>query len=95
MSEINTSGLFCFNEDEINKNPTADDINIRSAILSCLGWNSHTRLDDLIIVVDKGNVCLCGKVQWTFQKMALASLILKVDGVKSLTNNIIVESKKT
>jgi len=89
---IINSGLASFHEDEIGKNIGANDKEIKSTILSSLNWYSFSPIEEIKVAVDKGKVILTGQVPWMYQKMVIASIVLKSKGVQEVINKITVRN---
>ncbi len=87
---ILNSGLAVFNEDDTQVSTIIDDTELKKSILNKLKWYSNSQLENISIQVEKGLVCLSGKVTWVYQKMVIASIVIKVNGVKEIVNKITV-----
>jgi osmotically-inducible protein OsmY len=67
------------------------DTEIANAANNNLKWNILVPYDRIKVVVESGKVTLSGNVEWQYQKMSALHAINKIHGVRSITNNIIVE----
>jgi osmotically-inducible protein OsmY len=84
------SGLATFNEDDLHKKPVINDSKLKSTVLSRLRKYSNTQLENITIHVDKGLIYLSGNVSWGYQKIVVASIVQRVDGVKGVINKITI-----
>jgi osmotically-inducible protein OsmY len=66
------------------------DAEIVKAALNALDWDSFISHDTIQVTVDHGMVTLTGLVKYNFQRERAASDIRYLEGVKAITNNIII-----
>jgi len=64
------------------------DETIKASILTNLTWYSHTPVEEVVVMVSSGYVELSGHVQWMYQKMVIAAMVQKIEGVMGIINNI-------
>ncbi len=72
----------------------ADEV-IKASIISNLNWYSHTPVEEVKVTVKSGYVELYGHVQWMYQKMVIAAMVQKIEGVMGIINNIHVRLQYT
>ena len=70
------------------------DTEIAEAVKNALKWNSAVNEDKIEVKVDNGWVYLTGESEWEFQKLTAQSSVEGLIGVKGVTNNIAIKSKK-
>jgi hypothetical protein len=56
-----------------------------------LEWNVLAPYEKIKVIVENGNLILSGMVEWQFQKNYAENAVSNLWGVKSVTNNIIVD----
>ncbi len=66
------------------------DSEIAEAAADALSWNVSTSAAEIQPVVKEGYVTLSGQVQWGYQKIAAATAIRNLAGVKGIINDIVV-----
>ena len=70
-----------------------DDKSINSRVRSALGDNAEYKFGDVHVTSFRGTVQLSGFVNTTDQKRKAGEIAEKVEGVKSVANNITVKDK--
>jgi len=68
------------------------DTEIAEAAANALRWNVVTSMTLVTPVVHDGWITLTGKAVWGYQKASAESCVNHLQGVKGVTNNIVVES---
>nr|WP_315250704.1 BON domain-containing protein [uncultured Flavobacterium sp.] len=77
----------------INSWEEKKDIEIISKILTIFRWNWNTLNDTIKVKVINGWVTLSGEVEWNYQKEAAKEAVIKLIGVKGVSNNITIKSQ--
>jgi osmotically-inducible protein OsmY len=75
----------------INREDEKSDTDIAIAVLHAIKENSNIPFDRIQIEVEDGHVTLNGKVQWNYEKLAAQHAASNLEGIKVLTNHIVVE----
>lgn len=70
------------------------DIEIAREILNAYRWTQQGYSDKVKIDVENGWVTLDGQLPWNFQKDSAKNIVANLNGVKGVTNNIIVKSEE-
>src|SRR5579871_270973 len=93
-STLNQTSVFVTAGDSntASQRGVADDA-IKASILRTLNWYSHTPVEDVTVDVKYGYVELMGQVQWLYQKMVIAAMVQKVDGVRGIINGIVAANR--
>ncbi|UAW64893.1 BON domain-containing protein [Mycoavidus sp. HKI] len=68
------------------------DVDIANAAVNALKWNSTLPQERPQVAVEDGHVTLTGKVNWWYQREAAEKAIRWLSGVKSLNNQITIQS---
>lgn len=71
------------------------DTEIAEAILHALKWHTAVKEEKIKISVEDGDVTLEGEVEWEFEKANAQHAIENLEGIKSITNLITIQSKVT
>lgn len=84
------------NDLEINLVETLrfSDADLAKAALEALHWDVEVPADKILVTVDNGRVKLTGEVEWWYQRRAAEKVVRRLKGVRSLTNEIIIKSRK-
>jgi osmotically-inducible protein OsmY len=72
-----------------------EDVAIADAIVHALRWNVNVPTDAVTSVVDHGWITLEGEVPWFYQRMAAENAVRFLEGVRGVTNLIVVKQKPT
>ena len=80
-------------EKSAGKESTVADEAIRASIITNLTWYAHLPIEKVVVAVKSGYVELTGQVQWMYQKMVIAAMVQKIEGVTGIINNIAVRFK--
>lgn len=70
------------------------DAEIAETIKNALRWNSAVDQDKIEIKVDNGWVTIEGEVEWKYQKLSAINSIDGLLGVRGITDNLSIKSKK-
>ena len=76
---------------KINTEDEKSDVEIACDVLRALKANTSIPFDRLQIEVENGHVILDGNLEWNYQRNAAQKAASNIDGIKVLTNNIIIE----
>ena len=90
------SGVKAVAEEIVVKVPGAQtytDLDLATAILSALKWNSTVDESRIKVQVENGEVTLSGEAEWSFQKISAQKAVENLIGVCSIINNIRVQNK--
>ncbi len=68
------------------------DTEIAEAAANALRWNVVTSMTSVTPIVHDGWITLSGKASWGYQKASAENCVNHLQGVKGVTNNIVVES---
>jgi osmotically-inducible protein OsmY len=79
-------------EVEFNNDDERSDSEIAVDVLNALKSNKDIPFDRVQIEVENGHVTLDGKLEWNHQREAAQKSASNIDGIKVLTNNIIIET---
>jgi osmotically-inducible protein OsmY len=79
-------------EVEFNNDDEKSDSEIAVDVLNALKSNKDIPFDRVQIEVENGHVTLDGKLEWNHQKEAAQKSASNIDGIKVLTNNILIET---
>lgn len=71
------------------------DVDMTTAVLSALKWNSSINEKAISVKVEKAEVTLEGTCEWNFQKISVQKAIEDLVGIKNITNNIRVQNTVT
>ncbi len=71
------------------------DAEIAEAVLNALKWDSSIREEKIKVKVEDGWVTLDGEVEWEFEKTKAKSCVEGLNGVRGITNLILVTPKVT
>jgi len=67
------------------------DTEIAQAAVAALKWNTVVPHDRVTVAVTNGWITLSGKVNWNYQKDAIARAVRDLSGVTGVINNVVVE----
>jgi osmotically-inducible protein OsmY len=67
-----------------------DDEEIAARAANVLAWSVSLPADAIHLKVENGWITLTGEISWQYQKMAAASAVRRLDGVKRVINLITV-----
>jgi osmotically-inducible protein OsmY len=81
-------------EVKVNDSQATSDQEIATAVRNALMWNSNVDDDKIEVKVDNGWVYLDGTVDWKFEKGVAETMIEGLNGVRGITNNITIKTKK-
>lgn len=70
----------------------SSDTDLVQAVLSALKWNAAVPADKIKPIVRDGWLTLEGKVEWFYQKRAAEDAVRPLEGIRGVTNNVIIES---
>lgn len=70
------------------------DKELTAEIVNAFKWNWKTINDTIQVLVVNGWVTLSGEVEWNYQKDAAKEAVINLIGVKGVSNNIVIKSKK-
>jgi osmotically-inducible protein OsmY len=79
-------------EVKFNHDDERSDSEIAVEVLNALKSNKDIPFDRVQIEVENGHVTLDGKLEWNHQREAAQKSASNIDGIKVLTNNIIIET---
>jgi osmotically-inducible protein OsmY len=79
-------------EVEFNNDDERSDSEIAVDVLNALKSNKDIPFDRVQIEVENGHVTLDGKLEWNHQREAAQKSASNIDGIKVLTNHIIIET---
>jgi osmotically-inducible protein OsmY len=71
-----------------------DDEDIATAVLQTLEWNWKIPKEKIKVKVEDGWVYLEGELLWNYQKLEAVQAILRIEGIKGVTNNIVLHSRE-
>jgi osmotically-inducible protein OsmY len=71
------------------------DQDIAKAVVHALEWDAFIPIDKLDVTVSKGWVTLKGEVEWQYQKQDAERVVRRIQGVKGVSNLIVVKPKAT
>src|SRR5258708_12594427 len=71
------------------------DEDIAKAVVGALEWDAFIPIDKLDVTVSKGWVTLKGEVEWQYQKQDAERVVRRIQGVKGVSNLIVVKPKAT
>jgi osmotically-inducible protein OsmY len=71
-----------------------DDEDIATAVLQTLEWNWKIPKERIKVKVEDGWVYLEGELLWNYQKLEAVQAILRIEGIKGVTNNIVLHSRE-
>jgi osmotically-inducible protein OsmY len=77
---------------------TADektDQDIAKAVVRALEWDAFVPVDKLDVTVSKAWVTLKGELEWQYQKQDAERVVRRIQGVKGVSNLIVVRPKAT
>ncbi len=77
---------------------TADektDQDIAKAVVRALEWDAFIPVDKLDVTVSKAWVTLKGELEWQYQKQDAERVVRRIQGVKGVSNLIVVRPKAT
>lgn len=69
------------------------DEDIAQAAVNALKWNPLVPSKNIKVTVNQGYVVLEGEVRWRFQKEAAEDSVIGLDGLKGVTNRIVVKPR--
>ncbi len=72
---------------------TFTDVDIATAVLSALKWNSTINEENIKVKVENGEVTLEGTTEWNFQKISAQKAVENLVGVCDIVNNIRVQNR--
>lgn len=76
-----------------NQETTSSDDCTRAAIQNALKNHWLIPHQKIAVKVTNGNVSLDGMVRWEYQKTKILSIIRKINGVKNVTDKILIQSE--
>src|SRR5258705_9721518 len=71
------------------------DTDIAAAAVRALEWDAFVPIEKLDVTVSKGWVTLKGEVEWQYQKQDAERVVRRLQGVKGVSNLIIVRPRAT
>jgi osmotically-inducible protein OsmY len=71
------------------------DSNIATMVVKALEWDVNVPHDRVRVTVHEGHVKLEGELDWQFQRQAAEKTVLKLSGVKSIQNLIVIKPRAT
>jgi len=71
------------------------DQDIAKAVVRALEWDAFIPIDKLDVTVSKGWVTLKGEIEWQYQKQDAERVVRRIQGVKGVSNLIVVRPKAT
>jgi osmotically-inducible protein OsmY len=71
-----------------------DDVDIAHSAVNALEWNVAIPHEKVKVTVAKGWLTLEGEVEWYYQKRAAEDAVRLLNGVRGVTNKIIVATRK-
>jgi osmotically-inducible protein OsmY len=71
------------------------DQDIAKAVVRAIEWDAFIPVDKLDVTVSKGWVTLKGDVEWQYQKQDAERVVRRIQGVKGVSNLIVVRPKAT
>jgi osmotically-inducible protein OsmY len=71
------------------------DQDIAKSVVRALEWDAFIPIDKLDVTVSKGWVTLKGEVEWQYQKQDAERVVRRIQGVKGVSNLIVVKPKAT
>ncbi len=71
------------------------DADIAKAAVRALEWDAFVPIEKLDVTVSKGWVTLKGEVEWQYQKQDAERVVRRLQGVKGVSNLIIVRPRAT
>jgi osmotically-inducible protein OsmY len=71
------------------------DQDIAKAVVRALEWDAFIPIDKLDVTVSKGWVTLKGEIEWQYQKQDAERVVRRIQGVKGVSNLIVVKPKAT
>jgi osmotically-inducible protein OsmY len=71
------------------------DQDIAKAVVRAIEWDALIPVDKLDVTVSKGWVTLKGDVEWQYQKQDAERVVRRIQGVKGVSNLIVVRPKAT
>jgi osmotically-inducible protein OsmY len=72
-----------------------NDADIAHSVENAFAWNSSVPGGRIQVKVEKGWVTLTGEVDWDYQRVAAAQLVLPLIGVSGITNAIALRPRST
>jgi len=72
--------------------PGTDDKLIAEHALMAMKWSWAVPSDKVQVKVENGWLTLSGELKWNYQKEAAKELVKYIDGVKGVTNQIVIKS---
>jgi osmotically-inducible protein OsmY len=71
------------------------DQDVAKAVVRALEWDAFIPIDKLDVTVSKGWVTLKGEIEWQYQKQEADRVARRIQGVKGVSNLIIVRPRAT
>jgi osmotically-inducible protein OsmY len=71
------------------------DADIAKAVVRALEWDAFVPIEKLDVTVSKGWVTLKGDVEWQYQKQDAERVVRRIQGVKGVSNLIVVKPRAT
>src|SRR5258707_2369618 len=71
------------------------DQDIAKSVVRALEWDAFIPIDKLDVTVSKGWVTLKGEIEWQYQKQDAERVVRRIQGVKGVSNLIVVKPKAT
>ena len=72
---------------------TRTDTEVAEAVKNALRWNTAVEEDKIEVKIDNGWVYLSGEVEWEYQRIAAQYNVEELQGVKGVSNNIVITTK--
>jgi len=69
------------------------DTELANSILAMLKWNSAIKEERVKVKVEDAWVTLNGEVEWEYERNTVKNAVERLDGVRGITNNIILKPK--
>ncbi|QRM90819.1 BON domain-containing protein [Lacinutrix sp. WUR7] len=79
---------------EVKCRANFNDTDIAKKILFDLEWNTSVPQEKISVKVKDGYVFLSGTVKWAYQKREAIESLEYIDGIKSITNDIIINDEE-
>jgi osmotically-inducible protein OsmY len=85
------------NDIEVRLTSTAErtDMDVAQAAVRALEWDAFVPIEKLDVTVSKGWVTLKGEVEWQYQKQDAERVVRRLQGVKGVSNLIVVKPRAT
>jgi osmotically-inducible protein OsmY len=83
------------NDLEVRLGTERNDADIAAAAVRALEWDAFVPIDKIDVTVSKGWVTLKGEVEWWYQKQDAERVVSRLQGVKGVSNLIVVKPSST